>query len=208
MLLIASVWTSSAGQLQPYSQAWRWVVTPACGQTSALRETWRHLGDSEGKQLSVMGRLFLEKAKQLYWSVPRTSLVQCLLGYQAARDDRTSINLIKLTRPQLIITAQMIITGQTGLIFQGVLFSSWPFPLPRETLAPIKLNTEGSWDGRSVRGLQVTCPRGLALLLSHVTCNKSWDFSEPCHPYSKNRNNLFPDYLSTSIWCESSLLPL
>ena len=45
-------------------------------------------------------------------------------GYQAARDDRTSVNLIKLSRPQLIITAQMIITGQTGLISQGMLFSS------------------------------------------------------------------------------------
>lgn len=54
---------------------------------------------------------------------------QGLLGpeapaYQAARDNRTSINLIKLARPQLISIAQTIITGQTGLISQGVLFSS------------------------------------------------------------------------------------
>lgn len=35
-------------------------------------------------------------------------------GYHKTRDDRTSINLITLARPQLISTAQMI-TGQTGL---------------------------------------------------------------------------------------------
>lgn len=43
-------------------------------------------------------------------------------GYQAVRNDKTSINLIKLTWPQLISNAKMIITGQIELIFPGVLF--------------------------------------------------------------------------------------
>lgn len=70
-----------------------------------------------------MRKLFLKKAKQLLISA------QGLLGpeapgYQEVKDDRTSINLIKLIRPLLISIAQMIITGQTGLISQEVLFSS------------------------------------------------------------------------------------
>lgn len=45
----------------------------------------------------------------------------------AAWDDRTSINLIKFARPQLIRIGQMIIIGQTGLISQGVFFRSPTF---------------------------------------------------------------------------------
>ena len=106
---------------------------------------WRKAAISDGETISGESQaIVLISTQGLFGPEPS--------GYQAARDDRASINLIKLARPQLIITAQMIITGQIGLIFQGVLSSSWPFPLPREILAPIKLNTEGSWDGWECKG--------------------------------------------------------
>lgn len=37
------------------------------------------------------------------------------------------------------------------------------------------------------------------VVLSHVTCSKSSIVPEPYHPYSENRNNLCPDYLSDLI---------